>query len=863
MAVENIIGRLIVNVESDTTYCFEVAPQGDGQARFVDVELIKDNYTPYNVLTSDCLITLEGRNAGGYNVFVECTRQSANVLRVPLINGVLAVAGVGKYQIGVYDHGAHIHSFPFNVIVTEAPYDMDRLRKSDVYSALYMAIDKAMASNKWIVGRESPITSSVTGGEGDYYLQADNGSIWHYEKVEGSGLVWKKVLDSSGKQLTIMEHTYIRYSSNSSGNPMYDTPIDTSTTPPTTRDFIGFFITIDLPTASSVSDPSNYIWSPLRVNINNLTVQYAKSSSYTTHPTSGWTNTVPLVRGDNDEYLWTKITLHLNDGNSFTYYTVTQYGKSAGFGTPTSSIQDTAGKPIVSVTADPNSPNTARIFNFDFKIRGGHWKMGDLISGNGTRTVTALNSSNTVVGDMYVNGDVTSPSYRKSYRCTSVTNSNSTWEESIIFDSLGSRVYIRYSDSADSGPMYVDPIDTSTTPPTVRDYIGFFSTTDPDDAPSVSVRTNYQWSMLRMDVTGISTEYAKSNSYTTHPTSGWSSSIPSITTDEYLWTKITLLLKNGSGFSYYTVTQYGKPGGFGTPTSKISTTTGKPIVSVTTTDSSPNTAKVFNFDFKIRGGHWKSGTEITGNGTQTVTSLNDSNTVIGDIYINDKTAITYRCNAVTSTNSTWEEIKEIRGAIWRFGTVITGSGTVTSTAFNETNAIGGDVFVNTSTGIVYECTAVTASNSTWKQSYSFSNTITNITDLANTARFYKLLNPGEKTLTFHEADTIFSALDAKGNVYSYFIRILSSKPNIGPSQNYEAVITDGTIDLELTFPNSAARNMKVTDIPSGVNPSSEGWYEVDETSATGYSPTSDTSAVSGKNYYKPAQICLEAIKKNV
>ena len=429
MAVTNVIGKQIVDVLSDANYYFEVAPQGDSQSRYVDVTVLQ-NGTPYTIPSGSTII-LEGKNAGGYNIFISCTQQSANVVRIPLSNGVLSYAGVGKYSVGIYHGGTYVLSFPFNIVVTEAPYDIVSLQASDVYEALNLAIAKAAASNKWIVGSGDPDTSGVIAADNDYYLDASNGNLWQYLK-NASGLDWEKVVDTSNKQMNIMEKTYIRYSPNSNGVPMYDTPYDTSTTPPTARDYIGFFITIDSPTDSEVSDPSNYSWSPLRIDVSNVVTEYAKSTSYTTHPTTGWSSTIPLIT--NDDYLWTKIILELKDGNSFSYYTVTQYGKYGDFGTPTSSIEDTPGEPMVTVTVDPTSPSTAKIFDFDFKIRGGHWKTGNIISGGSTTTpftVSDFTSADTVVGDMYLNVYT-----GETYRCTDVSASDSKWIRGFTFSTV-------------------------------------------------------------------------------------------------------------------------------------------------------------------------------------------------------------------------------------------------------------------------------------------------------------------------------------------------------------------------------------------------------------------------------------------
>ena len=138
MAVTNVIGKQIVDLSSDANYYFEVAPQGDSQSRYVDVTVLQ-NGTPYNIPTGSTII-LEGKNAGGYNIFNSCILEDTNVVRIPLANGVLSFAGVGKYSVAIYHSGTYIISFPFKIVVTEAPYDLVRLEASDQYEALNQAI---------------------------------------------------------------------------------------------------------------------------------------------------------------------------------------------------------------------------------------------------------------------------------------------------------------------------------------------------------------------------------------------------------------------------------------------------------------------------------------------------------------------------------------------------------------------------------------------------------------------------------------------------------------------------------------------------------------------------------------------------
>ena len=573
MAVTNVVGEQIIDMSHDTNYYFEVVPQGDSQSRSVNITLTVDGTTPYFIPTNATII-LEGKNAGGYNIFTACTRVDDNILNVPLTNGVLSFAGVGKYDVGIFDGGTCIKSFPFNIVVTEAPYDIVSLMASDVYEALNELVAKAADSNRWIVENDDPVVGSTCPQgthQNDYYLNAVTGAVFYaWLNPATAELEWQPVINTNtSRQLNILEKMYVRYADDDQGNGFSKLPAG--------KAYIGFYGSVnledDLDPTLDINIPSNYKWSVIgeAVDVDSSTILYGVSDSRSTQP-STWSQTFPATV-NSGEFLWIKTNLVFESGQHIEYMTA-----------------------------------ISQIINAAF-----------------------------------------------------------------------------------------------------------------DNPGAVA---------------------------TLHASSG--------------------------------------------------------MPSVTLTDNGSVTAKQFTFDFLVRGAEFKNGTAISGSGQQTSTVFNDSNTVLGDMYI------------------------------------------------------------NTSTGVTYICSAVTASNSTWDESITF-GTITFIDDLKNTKRFYGLVTPGITTLTITGSDVMFVEADAYSptSVYKYHVKYLTSMPGVSPTKLDPVVITNGGISSTLEFKNVKPNDLIVTPRTGTENPHDEGWYEEDATAVSGYSLTADTTITSGKTYYYSVQICMEVIKKNI
>ena len=124
-------------------------------------------------------------------------------------------------------------------------------------------------------------------------------------------------------------------------------------------------------------------------------------------------------------------------------------------------------------------------------------------------------------------------------------------------------------------------------------------------------------------------EYVGSSSNITVPTSGWSTTIPSVAAGQYLWTRVTVTYTDNTTSVSYSVAKQGATGATGTT-----------------------------------GSQWYSGTGITGTST-TATAFTGSgvaNARVNDMYLNTSTGNTYKCTvARNATNAKWVYEGNIKG----------------------------------------------------------------------------------------------------------------------------------------------------------------------------------------------------------
>lgn len=206
-------------------------------------------------------------------------------------------------------------------------------------------------------------------------------------------------------------YTWIKYSDNSTGSEMYDTPKSTT-------QYIG--IAVNKTTATESNTPSDYTWSKFKGDdgadgkgIKSTAVTYQASTSGTTPPTGTWSASVPSVSAN--QYLWTRTVITYTDNATSTSYSVGKMGATGATGSPGKDGAD--GKPGADGDGIVSVANTYQIGSSGTTAPTGSWSATVPSPQKGkylwTKTVTTYKKSDptTVYSVSYYGTDGTAAKY--------------------------------------------------------------------------------------------------------------------------------------------------------------------------------------------------------------------------------------------------------------------------------------------------------------------------------------------------------------------------------------------------------------------------------------------------------------------
>ena len=234
-------------------------------------------------------------------------------------------------------------------------------------------------------------------------------------------------------------------------------------------------------------------------------VHYQKSTSGTTVPIGTWTVTIPAVEAN--EYLWTRTTITYTDDSTSVSYSV---GKMGADGKDAQLLYLTASSQIQAFDED-DQPKTIQPITISAKLQ----------NASGTATFVAIPYiGNTAQTPITLGGTGNDRTLLPSQW------TDPKWTIVAITATLGSLTDTVSIHKLKDGEKGEDGADGS---------------------PGVGVES-------------ATITYAASTSGTVHPTDGWSETIPSVPSGQYLWTRTVWLYTNGMSETSYSVSMMGERG---------------------------------------------------------------------------------------------------------------------------------------------------------------------------------------------------------------------------------------------------------------------------------------------------------------
>lgn len=294
------------------------------------------------------------------------------------------------------------------------------------------------------------------------------------------------------------------------------------------------------------------------VGIKTTVIEYVVSTSGTVRPTTGWTTTIPIT--PQGQYLWTRTTWTYTDNTTERGYSVARQGSNGatgatgkdgvagkdGVGLKTTTINYAAS---TSGTTAPASGWTAQVPTVapnNYLWTRTVWTYTDNTSETGY-SVAKMGADGAKGNDGIAGKDGVGIKSTLVEYVVSVTGTNapaSGWSTTIPITPEGQFLWTR------TKWTYTD--NTTETGYSVAKQ-GAKGATGATGAPGQN----------GVGIASTIIDYNKSTSSTETPTTGWTSSIPSISGGEYLWTRITLNYTNNTKAVSYTISRQGQDGSDG------------------------------------------------------------------------------------------------------------------------------------------------------------------------------------------------------------------------------------------------------------------------------------------------------------
>lgn len=281
------------------------------------------------------------------------------------------------------------------------------------------------------------------------------------------------------------------------------------------------------------------------VGITDTVIEYARSTSGTNPPITGWGAQPPITQpGD---YVWTRTVWHYSDNTDETGFTVGKIGNTGDPGPPGAPGEKgadgwgitSASVAYASSASGTSTPTVGWVASIPV-VPEGHflWTRTTLKFTDGADSVSYAVSRQGVDGE---NGTPGNPGA----------------------DGRTSYFHTAYANSADGVAGF------STTDPTGRTYVGTYSDFTEADSTDPS---RYTWQLVKgtdgapgKGVDTVTITYASSSSGTQAPTTGWQTTMPPVPQGHFLWTRTLTKFTDGATTTVDMVARQGVDGEKGTP----------------------------------------------------------------------------------------------------------------------------------------------------------------------------------------------------------------------------------------------------------------------------------------------------------
>ena len=181
-----IITYMTLDLAATNNFDFVKAVQGDNETRYIYITLLNDSM-PYELNCES--IVLRGTKPDGTGVFNYCTLSENGEVIVELTGQLLAVSGIGKYEIALYGQAEvneevdALTTFPFRIVVDKANIDAEVIASTNEFQAITEIMGNAETLKKSLdtiqEAKESTLQSkeAAASSAGNAAASAGNASI--------------------------------------------------------------------------------------------------------------------------------------------------------------------------------------------------------------------------------------------------------------------------------------------------------------------------------------------------------------------------------------------------------------------------------------------------------------------------------------------------------------------------------------------------------------------------------------------------------------------------------------------------------------------------------------------------------------